>query len=582
MKKNKILFVSPFQPYGINDQFGHKDVQGEFFLAHITRNQGMFQIRSVNPFVNLHFLSINIKTPSVVLEYPTVEMYINELKKGCYTHVAITTVLATNPKAKHMIELSAQYAPSAEVIIGGYGVAMENPEAYFGVDLEHICRGDGVTFMRKLLGEEDAPVLNPLIESRPSHVLGFKMDTTLYIVGSMGCENKCEYCITSHFYDCKNEKVLKSGKELYDLIMTHRAANYETLKKNGVQTVYIFNENFLGDKKLVEEFGALIEGVDDFPVSIGCFGSAAAVMQYDHAYLAKIGISNIWIGVESLKFKHKKLRDINMNEMFQSLYENGISTIASLIIGFPFHTPENIQDDINYFFSLKATFYQFTIYSPTPGTPSFELAKKNNWIGADYDLRAINGFNEYFKHPNFESGGLEEVLNSCVQREMAEKGPTIFRYLEIAARKLEIADQSTLNSTASSYQKKYYKRILDRALLMSPLGLLIMPTRFKKNAYVLSVIYKMLKARKISGLLALLLSPLGMLYVLVYNLFYDKTEQPEAIAFVYENYKQIPEEKYTESTNPTGLFARISESIKNIFTTKPEASLSPEPSVNKQ
>lgn len=560
MIDKRVLFTSPFAPFGVDDEFGHRDVHAEFFPAHLTRNQGIFEIRSVNPFVNLHVLAKNIRTPSTVLEYPTIEAYVNELRTGTYSHVAITTVIATNPKARKMVQLAREYAPNAKVIIGGYGVAIEQAKDYFGAD--YLCKGDGVKFIRELFGEKNRPFVDPLIESRPSHVLGFKLDPTLYIVGSLGCSNGCDFCITSHFFNCKNEKILKNGKDLFNLIKEHRAKNYDRLKKAKVQTIYIFSENFLADKLLLEEFGQLVKSFDnDIPISIGCFGSAAAVAQYDPEFLAKIGISNIWIGVESRLFNHNKLNGIDLASLFDSLKRHGIVTIGSAMLGFPFHTPENIYEDVDYLFSLKPTFCQFTIYSPTPGTPSYEKAKRNGWINDEYDYRLVNGFNEYFEHPNFKKRELHAILSNCLAREIRELGPSIFRYLEVVFNKYDLSIE-TKDSVQPSYTKQKLENILTKGLMALPIGIFYKPTQ-KKTLYLLSLISKII-SRKKTGLIYLFLSPIVIPLILVYVLLINLmkgSSQPNSLRFEYNRQEQCTQKDLGQEIT---LFH--TPALKNIFS----------------
>ena len=45
-----------------------------------TRGQGIFALPDKTPVIPLHILAQNIKAPTVVLEYPTMEDYKKELK----------------------------------------------------------------------------------------------------------------------------------------------------------------------------------------------------------------------------------------------------------------------------------------------------------------------------------------------------------------------------------------------------------------------------------------------------------------------------------------------------------------------
>ena len=52
-----------------------------------------------------------------------------------------------------------------------------------------------------------------------------------------------------------------------------------------------------------------------------------------------------------------------------SLQSHGIRVLGSTIIGLEEHTPENIDDVIDYAVSHDTDFHQFMLYTPIPGTP---------------------------------------------------------------------------------------------------------------------------------------------------------------------------------------------------------------------
>jgi hypothetical protein len=415
-----------------------------------------------------------------------------------------------------MVALAREYAPDAKVVVGGYGVAIDEPEQYFGT--EHICRGDGVAYMRTLLDEPARPFVDPQTESRPARMLGFKLPSSVYVVGSLGCDKGCDFCITSHFFGCKTTGVVSSGQQLLDLILRHRAKERNRLERDGVQNVFIFSEDFLANKQIVTEFHDLYRDLrDGLPVSIGCFGSAAAVAQYTGEYLAEAGITSIWIGVESRLFKHRKLRDVDLPALFADLHDNGIVTTASLILGLPAHTPANIQDDIDFLLRLEPTFCQFSLYTPLPGTPAYATALKKGWLKPDFDSRMATGFNQYFDHPSFASGELEGLLASCLDREMRELGPSAIRCLGALALRHARA-RAAGNAPRARRIVVYSGRTLLLAPLIWPLAVLYRPA-LKKTAALLRLLHLLLRVRGPLIVAALLLSPFVSLVVLM-NFFF--------------------------------------------------------------
>lgn len=508
-----VLLSSAFGPFGVTDAFGHRNTRAEFFPAHLTRGQAMFDIRGSNPYTSLHTIAANLDAPSRVLENPSRRAYLRELRSGDYSYVALTTVVATNEKVREMARLARQVAPRVKVVVGGYGVAIEDPEEYFGTP--YICRGDGVAYMKELLGEPRRPFVDPQTESRPARLFGVQLPSSLYVVGSLGCDKACDFCITSYFFRCKTTGLLGSGARLLELILQHRRHNDRRLRRQGIQNVFIFSEDFLADYTLVTEFHDLYRALrDDLPVSIGCFGSAAAVAQYDPAYLAEAGITSIWIGVESRLFRHRKLRDVDVSALFRGLHRSGIVTTASLILGLPEHTPSNIQEDVDLLLSLGPTFCQFSLYTPLPGTPAYTRAIHKGWLRSDYDSRLVTGFNEYFDHPAFPRGALESLLKDCLRREMAELGPSVLRY---AAALTHRASNATAHPTyhRAKALAAHAKRTLVLATFVWPVALLYRPSRVK-TATLWKLLMQILGISGLRAGLALLFSPMTSLLALSY------------------------------------------------------------------
>ena len=85
--------------------------------------------------------------------------------------------------------------------------------------------------------------------------------------------------------------------------------------------------------------------------------------------LVRLGISWVWMGIEGCNSHYTKLQGIDTFELVRELQSHGIRVLGSTIIGLENHTPENIDEAIDYAARHDTDFHQFMLYTPIPGTP---------------------------------------------------------------------------------------------------------------------------------------------------------------------------------------------------------------------
>ena len=80
------------------------------------------------------------------------------------------------------------------------------------------------------------------------------------------------------------------------------------------------------------------------------------------------------------------------------------------ILGFPSDDFLSIQKTVNYAKRLNTTYAQFSIFTPYPGTPSFEEFRNN------IDVQRYENFDQYqfvYKHPKISKEKIRENLDSA-------------------------------------------------------------------------------------------------------------------------------------------------------------------------
>ena len=418
----KVLFTSVCRPIGPNHGDG-PSVGYELLHGQVTRAQGMFSPRSVHVQFSMEYIAENLETPCMVLQYPSRSELIRELCKG-YDYVGITFVLAVFHRVKELVELVRRISPSTKVILGGYGTVLTDEALAPYAD--HICREEGVGFMRRLLGEPELkmPYRHPLMISELK-VFGARVSKTGMVFAGLGCPNGCDFCCTSHFFKRRHIRLLETGADIYGVI-----ERYLEIDPN--MSLVVLDEDFLLNKRRAMEFReeVLRRGK---ALSIFVFASIRAISQYKLEEIVEMGIDGLWIGYEGRRSNFAKQQGRTPEDLFQELRDHGISILASMIVGLPYQDEEVIASELDGLLSLEPDLCQFLIYCPTPGTPFYDRVmaegKLRPELVADPELyyKQCNGFRSTVVHDSLPAQKIEALQQTCFEQDFQRLGPSIFR-----------------------------------------------------------------------------------------------------------------------------------------------------------
>src|SRR5208283_4788747 len=124
-------------------------------------------------------------------------------------------------------------------------------------------------------------------------------------------------------------------------------------------------------------------------------------------------------------------------DVFRELREHGITILSSMIVGFPYQTPEIIEQERAGLFALKPSLAQFLIYGPTPGTPFYERIMKEGLLRDDLRedpekyYRKSDGFTTMIKHPRLSPSEIEKIQKWCFDEDFRRLGPSVYRVIEV-------------------------------------------------------------------------------------------------------------------------------------------------------
>jgi len=428
----KVLLSSVFGPYARDDEYGSRRINPmELYQNQVTRVQGAFSLRMFHRTFGLMLIQSNLKAPCSLLDFPTLDRFIDELKNNAYDIIGISAILPNVGKVRKMCELIRQYQPQAKIVVGGHIAAKADIDTYFEAD--YIVRGDGVRWFREFLGQDpDEPVCHPAVASAfgariVGHTLSEKPgEVAAILVPSVGCPVGCNFCSTSALFGGKGKFInfYQTGRELFEVMC-------DIEKKLKVRSFFVLDENFLLHKKRALELLDLMKQHGKSWV-LNVFSSARVLKSYDMEDLVGLGIGWIWMGLEGKSSRYRKLNDIDAHQLIKELQANGMRVLGSSIIGLEDHTPENISEVIDYAVSYNTDFHQFMLYTPNPGTPLYEEHKKAGTLYSEAEFPVADAHGQYrfnYRHRHIKDGREEQFLLDAFNADFKVNGPSLFRLI---------------------------------------------------------------------------------------------------------------------------------------------------------
>lgn len=433
----RVLLSSPFTPYKKSDPV---DDDTDFFYQKNTIGQKMFTMKQVHHWHPLHYIAQNIHAESIVLENPNWEAFVAELSSQPYDVLAISFTLKSCDKTIQMLEYVREKYPNMITVLGGYGTTMLKQSNRKGEALQkltsNVCYGDGVEFMQKLLKEYfhvDAP---QGIRQRfiPSY-LAFKhthlpIHQNISFLYSLGCNNRCSFCATSHQYGCKKIRVLQP-EQLAQMFLA------EVEHNPALESGIIYDEDFLENRK---DFLRFLEGVENSDLldqrcfSFFIFASVRSIEQYSVEELVRARIGTVFIGVESLVDSILQVEKLpkrgkrSVSDLFRELHSAGIHTIASTIVGWDQHTPENIGPEMQAYVQLNPTLTQIIPLSAFPGTTLWSQMVEAGRVNPDYDFdNQVFGYSS-LQYKNLSQEEVKSIVTQTGVSIIQDGGPWVYKF----------------------------------------------------------------------------------------------------------------------------------------------------------
>jgi hypothetical protein len=423
----RVLLTSVFGPYAQDDDFGSRAINPmELYHNQVTRAQGAYSVRMFHRSWGIMMIQHNISAPCTVLDFPDRRAFAKELKRHSYDIVGISSIIVNVGKVREMCRMVRRISPRSVVVVGGHVAAISGlPDL---IDADHIVRGDGISWMRRYLGESDtAPIRHPPIPSGLDlRVMGFRVpastrSTAATLIPAVGCPMGCNFCTTSAFFGGKGKFLdfYHSSDEVF-------AVMEEMESKMKVRSFFIMDENFLlRRQRTMELLARMKEKAKNW--SFYVFSSVNAIRKYSMEELVELGVSWLWLGLESPRSGYAKLQGTDTQQLARELRAHGIKLLGSTIVGLEHHTPQNIGKEIDYAVAHETDFHQFMLYTPMPGTPLYrEMEQQGRLLPVDpADTHGQYRFN--FKHAAISRKESTGFLEQAFRKDFEQNGPSIYR-----------------------------------------------------------------------------------------------------------------------------------------------------------
>jgi len=339
--------------------------------------------------------------------------------------VTATTLLYNS--AMKLIDIAKQTHPQAVTVLGGsHGTFWDENALQEYPSLDIVVRKEGEqTFIElidtiqnqsslnnvlgitqrngdKIVRNEDRPFIEdldalpfPAHHLMPLESLKHNGKIIFPLMSSRGCVFWCDFCSTVRMFGRGYR--MRSPKNVVDE-MQFVHDNY------GVDQVTFYDDAFSVDRNRVVKICEELK-TRKLQMKWDCGTRVDMVDRELMKTMRDAGCFAVWLGVESgseaiLGAMNKRIKLDQTKLAYKTAHQLGLMTIANVVLGFPGETEQTARETIRFVKQLNPDDVGFYIATPYPGTPMYELVKKNGWLRVtDFDKYDTAG-------PTFETPSL--------------------------------------------------------------------------------------------------------------------------------------------------------------------------------
>jgi anaerobic magnesium-protoporphyrin IX monomethyl ester cyclase len=327
--------------------------------------------------------------------------------------VGVTATTLLYNSAMKLIDIAKNTQPQAVTMLGGsHGSFWDENALSESLSLDIVVRQEGeqtfielldkiqkqsslndvlgITYRNagKIVRNDDRPFIEdldslpfPAHHLMPLESLKHNGKIIFPLVSSRGCVFWCDFCSTVRMFGRGYR--MRSPKNVVDeMQLVH--------DRYGVDQVTFYDDAFSVDRnrviKICEELQAR-----KLHMKWDCGTRVDMVDRELMKTMRDAGCFAVWLGVESgseaiLGAMNKRIKLDQIRLAYKTAHELGLMTIANVVLGFPGETEQTAKETIRFVKELNPDDVGFYIATPYPGTPMYELVKKNGWLRVtDFD-----------------------------------------------------------------------------------------------------------------------------------------------------------------------------------------------------
>jgi radical SAM superfamily enzyme YgiQ (UPF0313 family) len=371
------------------------------------------------------------------LDFPALERRISQASPDLVGITGMTPVIDNAHRAASAARKHAKY-----IVLGGPHVSVYKKEIFRqSPEIDMAVQGEGEISMEMLVDALDGgkdihaipglitrDVANPpapyienldsipmparhlLPNEKYKYILSKGRVTTIF--SSRGCPYQCIFCDKAVFGSQWRARSAESVLAEVDLVV----------RDFGVRSIIFYDDLFTVRKdRVIDICKGIIER--DYGIEWKCEGRVNIVDEDTLGWMKKAGCSMIAYGVESgnqkgLDYLNKGTKVEQIRRAFRLTRKAGIKPMGYFVLGIPVETFEEELHTIGFAKEIRASYAQFSVLSPTPGTKLYDDVLRMGWYR---EVDAKNPMDKDMKRPaiineNWDEDRLNRILKEAYRR----------------------------------------------------------------------------------------------------------------------------------------------------------------------
>lgn len=262
-------------------------------------------------------------------------------------------------------------------------------------------------------------------ESPNSHGF-YKKTPYTQMITSRGCPNKCTFCALGAHWGSKQR--MRSANNVLDEIEF-------LIQEYGIREIHFEDDNITSNKKRAM---AIFEGMIERQFNIiWHVPSGMAANTLDEELLTKMkesGCYSLTLAIESgnqhvvSRLMKKPVNLKRIPGLVKQIRNLNMDVRGFFILGYPDETKENMRETINFAREIELDWSYFSIFSPLPGTKSYNTCLEKGYIKKE-DFDPLRSFHQSIvRTPEFTPEYLAEIREEAIVDVCFRNNPNLLKY----------------------------------------------------------------------------------------------------------------------------------------------------------